>query len=99
MDEICVQVQAEYSFHWNVYEETVKMFIESYVAKEPIEIKHLLSYYDEYSYPDDNSMDTNNEIKLIFNEGYIIDTLFIKIEGLAADYTNARINNYLDHSY
>ena len=94
-DEICVQVQGENSIYWNVYEETINMFIKYYVEKEPIEIKYLLSYYDTDSYPDKNSTETNNEIKLVYNEGYIIDTLFTKILGLAVDYTNARISNYL----
>lgn len=98
-DEICVQVQGKNSFNWDAYDETVKMFIKTYVEKEPTAIKYLLSYYDTDSYPDDNPTDTNIEIQLVYNEEDIINAMLQELLDKAVNYTNARIRNYLDNNY
>ncbi|EMS31165.1 hypothetical protein C943_02312 [Mariniradius saccharolyticus AK6] len=32
-EEICVQIQGEYSFYWDSYEETVELFLQPYLEK------------------------------------------------------------------
>ncbi len=95
-EEICVQVQHEESFYWNIYEEEVYSIILSFVNKISNTEKTLLwimtengsSYYDS---------DQNSSEELVYNDSDIVE--YIKdnyIYSKAMDWSNERIRKYLN---
>lgn len=48
-EEICIQMQVEESFHWDVYNNTIKNFIASEFEKQQEPIKKLIRYVGSFS--------------------------------------------------
>lgn len=91
-DEICVQIQGEYSMYWDTYLETIEAFIQPYLEKlNPYENFSIWLQtesgmsYDEYQ----NEEPIISSIDIL---NYIKDCILKK----AGDWSNQRIRNYLE---
>ncbi len=95
-EEVCVQMQHEYSFFWHVYLVTIEQIIEYEVAKvDPLLKEAIWLQTNEGS---DWAFSENNEGKPPVLESDIINYIlkdFILAE--AADYANKRIIKYLEY--
>jgi hypothetical protein len=98
-DEICVQVQHEHSFYWDVYDETARSFIRAYVEElkdyEELALWFQTDHGWDWHYSDEEE---RNECPPIFVED-IVQFVAQKLYGKAGDWSNERIREYLDRSY
>lgn len=84
-DEICVQIQGEYSFHWEAYESTIFNYIKEHFDNLPDAVKRLINYMSLNDELDE--MDDSSGIREVFNQ----------VLSKASDHTNVRIRTYLDY--
>ena len=103
-DEICVQIQREYSPYWGAYEDYIEVIIQESIRKLPREEKLMIwltsesfsEWADSYD-EDDNCDDAFSEY---FPEGYdnaaIIRTIYGEVTSRAEEYQNRRITTFLD---
>lgn len=97
-DEICVQVQGEYSYSWDAYEETVRSLVETRVEelsdfeREAIWLQTPdgQDWDFDAEEPDSNPVVTEDIVEYLMSQ-YI----FAK----AADWSKVRIRQYLDGDY
>ena len=106
-DEICVQVQWEYSPYWDSYEDYIEAIIDESVRTLPKEEKLMIwlssesfsDWADSYD-EDDNCDDAFSEF---FPEGYdsdaIIKTIYEEVISRADVYQNRRITTFIDQDY
>ncbi len=88
-DEICVQVQEEYSYHWDSYVETVEGLAEAEVGKLSKSIQEAI-----WLQTDDGFDFEEGEISFLHSDfaRYIADEyIFSK----AGDWSNCRIHHYI----
>lgn len=91
-DEICVQIQDEYSFHWDVYEESVENHL-AFEIKDLNEFERFALWlksdegmrYDEY---EDESPDISNDDIISYLKGKVFEK--------AGSWTNKGIRSYLE---
>lgn len=88
-EEICVQVQTEYSYHWSAYESTIENCIEVVYSKQPEAIRDLINYFGQL-----NSNDFTNDDIYTDEDGK--EEIKSQILTLAADYNNATIYAYIN---
>ncbi len=87
-DEICVQVQTEYSTEWFAYESTIENIINNCLKAEPDAIKQLISYMSILNeQPDD----------ITYFSEYAIRSIFDEVISIAMNFSNKRINAYLEN--
>ena len=85
-DEICVQLQDEYSYHWDLYEDIVQGLIEEEVNKmaNHVQVAIWLETESAFSFVEEIKLDTvSNESKS-------------KIFQKAGDWSNEKIRRYLE---
>jgi len=89
-EEICVQIQDDYSFHWDVYEDTIENFINGSLSKQAKEVIELLLYI--------GNIDFDEEEPEYFQENIVED---IKADILleAEYYKNNNITNFLEQNF
>ena len=93
-DEVCVQVQHEHSFYWDVYETMLLQWIEDEVGSldssvmEAVWLQTSSSVGWEPDSPSDAMPATINEVAEYILSFYVL--------GRAADWSNKRIRDYLD---
>ena len=95
-DEICVQVQGEESYGWDVYEETIETMLESEIAKlAPFEREALWLQTEQGSDWDCQDSD-DREAYPVRNDDIATYLLRDYIMEAAGSWTNRRIRAYLD---
>ena len=100
-NEICVQLQDEYSFFWDAYEETVRSFVAGHVAELQnhekkalwIQTDDFLNWLEYDKQDDDNGVIIGNEDDIV---RYIMHE-YIYREGI--DYDNDSIEQYKASRY
>jgi len=97
-DEICVQVQYEESFAWEVYDETVRGIVDEYVRELPKHEREALWLQTEegidWLYEETEDRDRNPIV-----EDDIIAYLANKyVYAEAEEWSNARIRSFLERS-
>ena len=97
-DEICVQVQHEHSFYWDVYDEIARSFIRAYV-EELKDYEELTLWFQtdqgwDWLYSDEE----RDERPPIFVED-IVQFVAQELYGKADNWSNERIRKYLDRQY
>ena len=92
-DEICVQIQQEYSNYWNLYVETVEGLVEAEVNKLPIRIQEAIWLQTEtgWNSSEENICIFHNELSRYIAEDYIFSK--------ASDWSNRRIHFYIYGEY
>lgn len=91
-DEICVQIQNEYSFHWDVYEESIENHL-AFEIKDLNEFEQFALWlqsdegisYDEY---ENESPDISNDDIISYLKGKIFEK--------AGNWSNKGIRSYLE---
>ena len=94
-DEICVQVQFQYSMVWNIYEHVVENTIEAYISDlKPYERAAIGLHTDE-------GMElTSNNRELLFADDELTDYIAHRyVYREAANWSNSRITAYLESCY
>lgn len=95
-DEICVQVQYEQSYYWDIYNETVKSFIE-YDVSELKDFEKLALWFQTDSYWDWDSDEEDEKELPPLADSDIVDYLLAEyIYPKAGEWTNTKIRKYLD---
>lgn len=92
-DEICVQVQDEYSYYWDSYVETVEGLIEVEVEKLSKSIREAiwLQTDDSFESEDQNAVFTDQELSRYIASEYVFSK--------AGDWSNRRIHYYIYGEY
>lgn len=86
-DEICVQVQTEYSAGWYAYQSTIENTINNCLEAEPDAIKQLISYMSILNeQPDD----------ITYSSEYAIRSIYDEVISIAMNFSNKRIDVYLE---
>jgi hypothetical protein len=89
-EEICVQVQDEYSEYWEVYKDTIKDFIETEISNQPGVIQTLLYETTQTEfYKEQKDIDVDDSVDEIYN--MIMDQ--------ASSFQNENIKNYIAGDY
>lgn len=91
-DEICVQIQGEYSFHWDDYEEAVENHLQDEIEKLNEFERIALWYQTDPGYYFDEEED---EVP-VYIEGDILEYLKAEIFKKAGSWSNERIRKYLE---
>jgi hypothetical protein len=95
-DEICVQVQEEESYHWSIYDLTVRSLVD-YDVSQLKHFERLALWIQTESYDDWESEKQDNEQFPAVFDGDIVDYLLAEfIYSEAMDWTNAKIRKYID---
>ena len=105
-DEVCVQVQREYSVFWDAYEEFIRTIIEERVQKLPKEEKLMIwlssESFSEWADTFDED-DCDNAFSEFFPDGYesdaVIQMIFDEVISRADDFKNRRISTFLERDY
>lgn len=106
-DEICVQVQRDYSLYWDAYEDYIWSIVEELVRKLSKEEK-LLIWMESDSFSDwadtfDADDDCDKAFSQVFPEGYennaVIQTIYDDVISRASNYRNRRITTFLEQDY
>ena len=63
-EEICIQVQNDYSFDWKIYSLTIENIIKTELEKEPEPINQLLSYIGDEKNVEEYEISYNPEIAI-----------------------------------
>jgi hypothetical protein len=91
-DEICVQVQGEHFFCWDLYPDMISEFCKGVLDDQPNEILFLLSYIaceNKFIAYENNTYYEDDVVELIKNS----------VLQYAGDYHNQRIEHYLERGY
>jgi hypothetical protein len=86
-EEICVQVQFEYSHSWDAYEDTILKFVSDEFGKQPIVIQNILNYVASIN---------DSESEVVPDSNDTIKEIYETILTIAADFTNQRISRFID---
>lgn len=101
-DEICVQVQDEPSFHWNLYEDLVSQLIEAEVKTLPDYVERAIWLqteagwdwaYDQDHPDDDSPSESIDDAPIFMND--IVDYISGSVFSQADSWSNAKIRAYL----
>jgi hypothetical protein len=93
-DEICVQQQHEQSISWPVYEETIRALIAARVEK--LSITDLTALWLRSEQGGDWSIDNDDGSAPVPSADDVVQHLFTELLSRANDFTNQRIQAYLD---
>ena len=96
-DEICVQVQDGDSFFWDAYDDTVKGLLGGYVEKLPEHERCALWLQTSEGY-DWKSCEPDEREDVVVGVDDVIADLSEELYSKAADWRNARIEAYIEHS-
>lgn len=105
-DELCVQVQQEYSAFWDAYEDYTRVVIEERVRKLSKEEKLMIwlssGSFSEWADSFDED-DCDDAFSKFFPNGYesdaVIQTIFDEVISCADDYINRRISTFMERDY
>lgn len=91
-EEICVQIQGEYSYYWDSYEEAIELFLQPHLDK--------LNPYEEFAIwlQTDEGMDydENEDMEPQINASAVLKYVKSFLYEQAGNWTNKRIRNYLE---
>jgi hypothetical protein len=97
-DEICVQVQYEESFMWEVYLEQIRFFTNAEVERLPPEIRAAIWLQTDQGWEWNFDHEDGESVEI--DEGDIIEYILYEfILEIAANWTNKRIVKYLESPY
>lgn len=88
-DEICVQLQGEYSFHWDVYEETFFNLVQEKVNK--LASHEQLAIWLQTSYGEDE-----DDLESKYDPSEVCHHIKSIIFQKAGDWSNKKIRKYLE---
>lgn len=89
-EEICVQVQSEYSYHWDAYCITIDNYIESALEQAPDAVRRLISFVQSIVENADNA-----EENFAYNEEYAAIAIRNSVMEKAGRYENDAIKSYI----
>lgn len=89
-EEICVQVQDDYSFHWDAYENTIDNYIDTSLTSQPKEVIDLILYV--------GNIDGDEDDENYFLED-IVEEIKTDILSEAEYYKNQNITNFLEQDF
>ncbi|MEB2786380.1 hypothetical protein [Algoriphagus persicinus] len=92
-DEICVQLQGEYAYKWDLYEDTVLDLIENEVKKLPFHAQLAIWLETESSYSYDEEED---DLELKYDPSDVCRHIKSIIFQKAGDWSNRRIKRFLE---
>lgn len=102
-DEICVQVQGEQSFFWDLYDETTRSFVAAYVEELKAHEKLALWFQTDqgWDWPyDDEEEEERNEYHPIIDDEDIVQYIVKEyVYNKAGRWANKRIRTYIDRQY
>lgn len=90
-DEICVQIQGEYSFHWDDYEDAIENHLKEEVKKLNEYERFAIWFLSDQGFFFDESEDERSE----FTDDDLVGYLKSKIFKEAGNWNNSRIRRYL----
>ena len=98
-DEVCVQFQHQFSIYWEAYKETIDNIILKILDKTDIEILKLISYANA----DESEINGNEDFNSFNDYPYCPDVALSTVNTMlydrASNYSNKRIEEYIDNSY
>jgi hypothetical protein len=94
-DEVCVQVQTEYSFYWDAYKATIDPIIEDEIQKLPAFVRHAIWFQtdQEFAWLCDAAGKEHPEVPSDSWDG-IADHIFEYMLEQARKWSNPRIRAY-----
>jgi predicted oxidoreductase len=96
-DEVCVQVQDEESVFWDIYDEIVREFVRGTVAEMSKHEREAIWLQTEAGIDWSFEEQQHREAYPIVEDN-IIDYLVRRVYSAAADWSNARIDEYMSRS-
>jgi hypothetical protein len=95
-DEVCIQVQTEYSFYWNMYVATIDPIIENEIQKLPAIVGHAIWFQTDrrLAWLSDTDDEEHPEVPSDFWDA-IADHIFEYMLEQARKWSNPRIRAYL----
>ncbi len=91
-EEICVQIQGEYSISWETYEDTIELFIQPYIEKLNEFEKFALWLQTNEGLGYDEDQDNEPDVVDWAISNYIMSQIF----RVAGNWNNKRIKSYLE---
>jgi hypothetical protein len=91
-DEVCVQIQHQYFFHWDLYDDMIFEICLDKFNGMPIEIQRILTYAAC------ERQNTSYEFRTTW-PSIAAEYIRSNVYQLASDYSNKQISDYLDNSY
>ena len=95
-DEICVQLQAEYSSAWDAYEETVRSFVDNYVDELPAEEREAIWLQTPEGQDWDDEPEDEREPYPVFNSDIANHIVNDYVLSCGSDWSNPLIRAYLE---
>lgn len=92
-EEICVQIQHEYAYQWELYEDTVLDLIEEEVNKMPTNEQLAIWLQTESSYSYDEEEDN---LELEYDPTEVCHHIKSRLFQKAGEWSNKRIRKYLE---
>ena len=89
-EEICVQIQSEYSFQWQSYDNTIDNVITLIFEESPLAVKRLISYIQSV---DESSSDQQEPFN--YREDWALKAIKQKVMKIAGEYENEAIKKNL----
>lgn len=97
-DEICIEIQYQYSFAWEAYDHTARsiagQYVDTLITHEREAVWLQTSEGADWKLSDE---DDREPYPVIDNE--IVDYVLDRVYSVAADWTNERITAYIDRRY
>jgi hypothetical protein len=99
-DEVCIQVQTEYSFYWDAYVATIDPIIENEIKNLPAFVRHAIWFQTDqgFAWLCDVEDEEHPEVPLDSWDD-ITDHIFEYVLGKAGNWSNPRIKAYLESDF
>jgi hypothetical protein len=95
-DEICVQVQFEYSLDWDAYDQTVRQFVRGYLTEVPQHEREAIWLQTDEG--DDWLSKEDHDANPVFDDDIIAHITSEYIYEEAGRWSNSRIRDYIDNA-
>jgi hypothetical protein len=97
-DEICVQVQFEYSFDWDAYDQTVRQFVRGYLTKILQHEREALWLQTDEGWRWLSNEEEERDPNPVFDDDIVAHITSEYIYEEAGRWTNKRITDYIDNA-
>lgn len=97
-DEICVQLQSEYSLYWSAYEQTIHAFVSAYVDELQLHELEAVWLITEQGEEWDCELEEERDPDPVLKDD-VVEDVVSAVYGVATNWTNDRIRRFLDQRY